>query len=182
MKLEAAGPGGGPGTLKVPGPTIVRGLWSNQWNSHSLNCDWERVFRGALFTEFSISTAVLVVLVCMLPRLSQAQEPAATPSAPAERASETRAAAIDSSSQTTALQTPSSTKTESPTREKSPFRNSDRTYTKENSEIEDTLVGLRALCGLLISRIPTFFADVCFVNPCKRTIAAAAHPPIFGTI
>src|ERR1700756_4456430 len=58
----------------------------------------------------------------------------------------------------------------------------DRTYTKENSEIEDTLVGLRALCGLLISRIPTFFADVCFVKPCKRTIAGAAHPPIFGTI
>ena len=45
-----------------------------------------------------------------------------------------------------------------------------------------SFVYLRALCGLLISWILAFFGDVCFVNPCKRTIATTAHPTIFGTI
>jgi hypothetical protein len=71
-------------------------------------------FGGSLFTNFSISTAVFVVLAWMLPLWSQAQEPATTPSAPAEKTSDTPAAAKDASSQATAPQTPSATKTESP--------------------------------------------------------------------
>jgi hypothetical protein len=71
-------------------------------------------FGGSLFTKFSISTAVFVVLAWMLPLWSQAQEPATTPSAPAEKTSGTPAAAKDASSQATAPQTPSATKTESP--------------------------------------------------------------------
>jgi hypothetical protein len=61
-------------------------------------------FEGALFTKFSISTAVFVALVWM-PLLSRAQEPATTPSAPVEKPSDTPAAAKDTSSQATAPQT-----------------------------------------------------------------------------